>query len=112
MTLKISPLTNSCFILYVFEVEGVVFVVVGLDGVEVEEDVVELLQKEKACGHALATRNGVALTCRAANKLEEKKMIKFGVIQIIRDTLEVGFDRVSHSLAKPPTSLKKEIRSN
>jgi hypothetical protein len=97
MTLKISPLTNSCFSLSVVEVEGVVVVVVGLDGVEVEEDVVELLQEEEACGHALATRNGVALTCRAANKLGDRKKIKLGTIKIIRDTLGIGFDRVSYS---------------
>jgi len=49
--------------LSIVEVESVVVVVVGLDGVEVEEDVIELLEKEEAGGHALATRNGVTLAC-------------------------------------------------
>ena len=68
--------TYCRFGLSVIEVEGVVVVVVGLDGVEVEQDVVELLEEEETGGHALTTRNGVTLTCWAADKLQESKMHK------------------------------------
>lgn len=52
------------------EVEIVIIVHVGLDGVQVDVDVVELPHEEVAGGHALSARNGVALVRRRPDQLE------------------------------------------
>ena len=49
--------------LTIVEVVGVIIVVVGLDAVQIQEDIVELLEKEEAGGHALPSGDRVTLTC-------------------------------------------------
>ncbi len=47
--------------LTIVEVEGVIIVVVGLDAVQIQEDIVELLEEEEAGGHALPPGDRVTL---------------------------------------------------
>ena len=54
----------------IVKVEGVVIVEIRLDGVEVEEHVIELLEEEEAGGHALPAGDGVTLRGTAAHQLE------------------------------------------
>lgn len=54
----------------IVKIEGVIIVEVRLDGVEVEEDVIKLLEQEEAGGHALAAGDGVTLGGTAAHQLE------------------------------------------
>eukprot|EP01139_Manchomonas_bermudensis_P010259 Amastigsp_a340137_5.p2 type:complete len:169 gc:universal Amastigsp_a340137_5:330-836(+) len=53
------------------KVEAVVHHHVGLDRVEVDEDLAELTEEVEARCHALATGDGVALGCGRANDLKE-----------------------------------------
>ena len=55
-------LTYGRLSLAVVEVKGVVVVKVRFDRIEVQQDVVKLLEEEKACRHALTPRNSVTLT--------------------------------------------------
>ncbi len=48
--------------LTIVEVECVIVVVVGLDAVQIQEDIVELLEEEEAGGHALPSGDRVTLT--------------------------------------------------
>jgi hypothetical protein len=48
--------------LTIVEVECVIVVVIGLDAVQIQEDIVELLEEEEACCHALPSGDRVTLT--------------------------------------------------
>lgn len=69
---------SSCY-LGIVEIESVIIVEVRLDGVEVEEDVIKLLEQEEAGGHALAAGDGVTLRGTAAHQLE----VLLGDLQVL-----------------------------
>jgi putative heme degradation protein len=59
---KLQPEMAGYLGLTIVKVEGVIVVVVGLDAVQIQEDIIELLEEEEACGHALPSGDRVTLT--------------------------------------------------
>ena len=65
--------------LSIVEIERIIIVEVGFYAVEVQKNIIELLQEEKAGGHALSAWNGIAFGIGSSYKLE----ILLGDLQIL-----------------------------
>lgn len=81
----------------IVEIECVIIVEVRLDGVEVEEDIIKLLEQEEAGGHTLAAGDGVTLGGTPAHQLE----VLLGNLQVL--PLEHSTESVTNTMTDDMT---------